>query len=185
MAFGNLYNALKFAFPEYKLDPDRFLIRSKKSNQKYAVKPNLRLMLHHRLLESILHTVFPGYEIKESFLHPELSWSTTSFSAVADKIQMAQAKWSWTFGCRRRNSPSSIKVPPKPPHELTSSGEQHYHELGDIFGPHGSLYSYMARDNKKRIECEKAGISLAVVPYWWDGEQASLSDLLREENILH
>lgn len=36
-------------------------------------------------------------------------------------------------------------------------GEQHYHDLGAIFGRSGSLSLYQERDVQKRITCENTG----------------------------
>lgn len=50
-------------------------------------------------------------------------------------------------------------------------GEQHYHEV-PIFGP---LEVMQRRDAEKRRLCEEMGVRLVEVPYWWDGQLASLA----------
>jgi hypothetical protein len=44
-------------------------------------------------------------------------------------------------------------------------GEQHYFDIPSRDGPGGTI-TVNARDQKKREECEKAGIILVHVPYW-------------------
>ena len=45
-------------------------------------------------------------------------------------------------------------------------GEHHYQDI-PAFAPHRQ---YVERDHQKRMVCEKSGITLVEVPYWWDFE---------------
>jgi hypothetical protein len=49
-------------------------------------------------------------------------------------------------------------------------GEQHYqmHYL------YGSPEEQQIRDNEKREACEKTGVTLIIIPFWWDQKKASL-----------
>jgi hypothetical protein len=55
-------------------------------------------------------------------------------------------------------------------------GEQHYHNVY-AFGPQ---WRYNLRDEDKRIACQKKGITLIEVPYWWDFKKESLQATLYE-----
>eukprot|EP01118_Nematostelium_gracile_P014288 TRINITY_DN5530_c0_g1_i2.p1 TRINITY_DN5530_c0_g1~~TRINITY_DN5530_c0_g1_i2.p1 ORF type:complete len:403 (-),score=77.54 TRINITY_DN5530_c0_g1_i2:67-1275(-) len=43
-------------------------------------------------------------------------------------------------------------------------GEQHY---GDVFA-HGAHWRYREKDQIKRQACDKCGLTLIEIPYWWD-----------------
>lgn len=62
---------------------------------------------------------------------------------------------------------------------LKISGEHHYHQMNKAFGP-GLETLYSTNDKMKSNICKEKGISLIVVPYWWN----SSTDLLKEL-ILH
>ncbi len=47
------------------------------------------------------------------------------------------------------------------------SGEQHYNEFCDAFGPGGTLALYANRDLKKKQLCASRGIELVAIPYWY------------------
>jgi len=53
---------------------------------------------------------------------------------------------------------------------LEYQGEQHFHQT-NIYG---SLQFQKMRDKEKREKCERSGITLIEVPYWWDGKKESL-----------
>lgn len=52
--------------------------------------------------------------------------------------------------------------------------------MGEAFGPSGNLVTYTARDTQKKTECEKLGITLVTVPYWWDSSLDSLQSVVSE-----
>lgn len=64
-------------------------------------------------------------------------------------------------------------------------GEQHYHNLENIFGQHGCSVAYRARDIEKMLTCTEMGITMAEIPYWWDRSQDSLFQLLHDTPNLH
>jgi hypothetical protein len=49
-------------------------------------------------------------------------------------------------------------------------GEQHYYDSYNI----GPQWSYQQRDEEKRLACQKSGITLIEIPYWWDFKKESL-----------
>ena len=55
-------------------------------------------------------------------------------------------------------------------------GEQHYQDIG-IFQP---SRVYQQQDQQKRALCEKYGIKLIEVPYWWNRTQEGLQDIIRQ-----
>lgn len=55
-------------------------------------------------------------------------------------------------------------------------GEHHYLAI-DAFGPNGST-ECSERDSLKIQECSMREISLIVIPFWWNGEEKSLSATL-------
>lgn len=57
------------------------------------------------------------------------------------------------------------------------NGYHHYFDL-PFFGP---VEQYRLRDVEKRHLCEKAGIRLITIPYWWDKAQESLAATLYQE----
>lgn len=38
-------------------------------------------------------------------------------------------------------------------------------------------------DQQKRSICEKAGIKLVTVPYWWDGTLTALKQMMNEQGV--
>lgn len=59
-------------------------------------------------------------------------------------------------------------------------GEQHYHTLS-FTSPTNALSEYTRRDKVKEATCERMGVKLIVVPYWWDQTSISLRELIEEE----
>lgn len=58
-------------------------------------------------------------------------------------------------------------------------GEHHYHDL-HLFASSQSVRGYSERDKKKAAVCVEVGITLVLVPYWWDQSVFSLHSLLME-----
>lgn len=56
------------------------------------------------------------------------------------------------------------------------NGEHHYQEMG-FFGP---VEAYQIRDREKLELCKRQGITMVVVPYWWDQQAASLAATLHK-----
>lgn len=57
-------------------------------------------------------------------------------------------------------------------------GEQHYHYFS-FASLTNELSEYVRRDQIKREECSKAGVTLVIVPYWWDQSKASLEEVIK------
>lgn len=53
-------------------------------------------------------------------------------------------------------------------------GEQHYRVLGASGDSVEPLDLQRNRDQQKKEQCQKLGITLIAVPYWWDGKAESL-----------
>lgn len=72
------------------------------------------------------------------------------------------SEWNWIFGYQNVVSRLSIKVIPFASSLplLTLLGEQHYHNLAQIFGNKHNLAAYSQRDKIKETECAKDGITL-------------------------
>jgi hypothetical protein len=66
--FGNLGDALKFAYPEFNWDLSKFSVRGKKSIQRW--------------LKVKVKQVLAGMEIVEDYQHPELSFGVFLFHFV-------------------------------------------------------------------------------------------------------
>ena len=43
----------------------------------------------------------------------------------------------------------------------------------------GTLQEYIARDKRKKEKCFQFGITLVVIPYWWDNTLVSLEETLK------
>lgn len=59
-------------------------------------------------------------------------------------------------------------------------GEQHYHSLENIFGASGKLDLSTLRDQRKIQRCNELGITLVIVPCWWDEARESLEAVIAE-----
>jgi hypothetical protein len=61
--FGDLGNALQYAYPEIEWDLTKFPLRGKKSGQRW--------------LKISIEELMPGVEIVEDYLHPEMGWGVS------------------------------------------------------------------------------------------------------------
>ena len=59
-------------------------------------------------------------------------------------------------------------------------GKQHFEDL-HVFQP---SKIYQQRDELKRTLCEENNIKLVEVPYWWDGTQKSLEEMIFGKKLL-
>eukprot|EP01124_Arcella_intermedia_P024109 TRINITY_DN3987_c0_g2_i2.p1 TRINITY_DN3987_c0_g2~~TRINITY_DN3987_c0_g2_i2.p1 ORF type:complete len:480 (-),score=120.91 TRINITY_DN3987_c0_g2_i2:412-1851(-) len=108
-----------------------------------------------RWLRVVLQQILPERtDVLEDYLHPDLYWDES-------RKQMELDIWVPNYHLA-----------------LEYQGEQHYHDLHSAFGPNGMVSLYMDRDNKKKTTCAERGITLATIPYWWDGTSNSLSSTL-------
>lgn len=103
-----------------------------------------------------IQSLFPGEEIVEDYFHSKLSRESGCF------VQ---------FDIFIVNKNIAIEY----------HGKQHYEDHPSNFA---SLEMYQQRDKEKELLCEKYGIDLKIVPYWWNGEDYSLQLLLNEKKSL-
>ena len=96
--------------------------------------------------------LFPGEEIVEDYFHSEIS-RESGFSVQFDIFLI------------NRNI------------AIEYHGQQHYEDMSAVFA---SLEMHKTRDLEKKKLCEKYGIQLIVIPYWWDNNLESLKKTLQE-----
>eukprot|EP01124_Arcella_intermedia_P001397 TRINITY_DN10759_c0_g1_i2.p1 TRINITY_DN10759_c0_g1~~TRINITY_DN10759_c0_g1_i2.p1 ORF type:complete len:347 (-),score=73.81 TRINITY_DN10759_c0_g1_i2:776-1681(-) len=111
-----------------------------------------------RWLGAKLKELFPMVEVHEDFKHPQLKWDLNK------NYLMEVDFWVPLFNLA-----------------FEYQGEQHYHDYCEAFGPSSTLHLYAFRDEKKKTECKKNGITLILVPYWWKGDKESLSATISKE----
>lgn len=101
-------------------------------------------------IESLLH----GVTIIEEYQHPTLKWENSDRRVELDV---------WI-----------------PQHQIgiEYQGQQHYFSLDNAFGSNGPSGLYWERDLKKQSLCQLHGITLILIPYWWDGDKESLGATL-------
>eukprot|EP01124_Arcella_intermedia_P022457 TRINITY_DN3345_c0_g2_i1.p1 TRINITY_DN3345_c0_g2~~TRINITY_DN3345_c0_g2_i1.p1 ORF type:complete len:283 (-),score=75.09 TRINITY_DN3345_c0_g2_i1:211-1059(-) len=105
-----------------------------------------------RWLRVMLEEILPQNTlILEDFLHPALLWDQNSHHKMELDIWVPQYSLA-----------------------LEYQGEQHYYH--NCF--FGSTETLVRRDKKKRKRCEENGISLLIIPYWWDQTKTSLASHL-------
>eukprot|EP01127_Copromyxa_protea_P017809 TRINITY_DN5486_c0_g1_i1.p1 TRINITY_DN5486_c0_g1~~TRINITY_DN5486_c0_g1_i1.p1 ORF type:complete len:518 (+),score=38.37 TRINITY_DN5486_c0_g1_i1:202-1755(+) len=136
---GGLAELLPLYFPYFRWDPKQFIYKAKKSSQR-----NLRLSLSE---------IFPGNQILEDFLHPQLRFSS--------QMKMEIDLWL-----------------PERQKAFEYQGEQHFKDLPVL----GDLSSYQMRDSEKQEKCANSGIELTIIPYWWDGKVESTRALIQEQS---
>lgn len=138
--FETLGHALHYAYPEYDWDLEKFLLRGKKSGQRW--------------LRALVGELLPGTAIEENYQTPDLTWGNTLRLVELD---------IWL-----------------PEHRIGIEyhGEHHYCSLDAAFGPNGTAGLFSERDIGKATLCRSRGITLIMIPYWWNGERDSLSATL-------
>lgn len=60
------------------------------------------------------------------------------------------------------------------------TGEHHYHDNYPSTPFSDALSTFEMRDSTKHAQCLTLGINLIYVPYWWDSDISSLSDIIYE-----
>eukprot|EP01124_Arcella_intermedia_P024198 TRINITY_DN4020_c1_g1_i1.p1 TRINITY_DN4020_c1_g1~~TRINITY_DN4020_c1_g1_i1.p1 ORF type:complete len:339 (-),score=72.03 TRINITY_DN4020_c1_g1_i1:1123-2139(-) len=107
-----------------------------------------------RWLRVILEQILPEKTpIFEDYLHPDLVWDEIS------RHKMELDIWVPEYNLA-----------------LEYQGEQHYYDLV----VYGAMILYSKRDIKKKEACDEKGISLAIIPYWWDKKKESLLSTLSQ-----
>ena len=97
-----------------------------------------------------IQTLFPGEEIIEDYFHNDLS-RNSKFSIQFD-IFLVDRNIAFEY-----------------------HGRQHYEDIPSGFAP---LEMYKCRDLEKESLCKKFGVSLIIIPYWWDNSLASLREII-------
>ena len=103
-----------------------------------------------------IQKLFPGEEIVEDYFHSQIS--RESGSAVQFDIFLIERNIAFEY-----------------------HGIQHYEDISSGFAP---VEMYKNRDNEKVKLCEKFGIKLIIIPYWWDCKLDSLKVTLEQNLIL-
>jgi len=107
----------------------------------------MRIKSDQRWLCICLQKLFPDEEIAENFLHPDLIWPGTKLKMELDIFIPSQGI-AFEF-----------------------QGSQHYSDIPSFF----STGHIVELDSEKRKKCEKIGITLISVPYWWEKSLSSLA----------
>ena len=95
-----------------------------------------------------IQKLFPGEEIVEDYFHSDIS-RETGFAVQFD-IFLLNKFIAFEY-----------------------HGEQHYQDIPSAFG---SLEMVQYRDYEKENLCKKYGITLIIIPYWWDNKLNSLRE---------
>ena len=95
--------------------------------------------------------LFPGEEIVEDYFHSEIS--RDSGFVVQFDVFLIQRKIAIEY-----------------------HGRHHYEDIPQAFS---NLETYKNRDIEKEKLCQKHGIQLIVIPYWWDNNLNSLKETLK------
>ena len=99
--------------------------------------------------------LFPHEEIVEDYFHSEIS---------------RESGYSVQFDIFLINKNIAIEY----------HGEHHFEDIPSGFSP---FELYQARDKEKIKLCEKYGVQLVIIPYWWDNQLDSLKATLDEKII--
>ena len=97
-----------------------------------------------------IQKLFPGEEIVEDYFHSELSRQT----GCTIQFDIFIVKYNIAFEYH---------------------GKHHYEDIPSAFA---TLEMYKCRDNEKIDLCEKFGIHLVTIPYWWDNKMDSLKNTI-------
>lgn len=105
------------------------------------------------LLKGIIEELLPSAEILEDFQHPTMTVNSDR------PVQLDLWLPNYQIG-------------------IEYQGEQHYYNLDGAFGPSGTASFYWERDLAKISNCQLRGITLVIIPFWWDRRKESLSATL-------
>ena len=121
--------------------------------------PNIKLSIinenkksSQRWLFLQIQQLFPGEEIVEDYFHPEIS--RDSGISVQFDIFLINKNIAFEY-----------------------HGKQHYEDLPSL---HHSIEMYQNRDKEKSKLCEKYGIKLIIIPYWWNNRFESLKQSIEQ-----
>ena len=100
-----------------------------------------------------IQKLFPHEEIVEDYFHSDIS-RDSGFSVQFD-VFLIERKIAFEY-----------------------HGKHHYEDIPTAFP---SLEMYKNRDKEKEILCQKYGITLIVIPYWWDNNVNSLQQTINNK----
>eukprot|EP01027_Heterolobosea_sp_BB2_P018850 GEZU01026495.1.p1 GENE.GEZU01026495.1~~GEZU01026495.1.p1 ORF type:complete len:840 (+),score=185.05 GEZU01026495.1:594-3113(+) len=125
----------------YRVYPDkdwRSILRLASSSSRSKKKRSTQRWLH-----VTIRKIFPNTEIVEDYFHPELRFEDSRDPMQLD-VFIPSLRLAFEY-----------------------NGEQHYRDL-HAFGSGGGVSNAQERDQQKIEACQRAGITLVIVPYWWD-----------------
>ena len=100
-----------------------------------------------------IQKIFPHEEIVEDYFHSEIS--RKSGSKVQFDIFLIERKIAFEY-----------------------HGKHHYEDIPSGFAP---VEMYKTRDEEKIRLCKQFGITLIIIPYWWDNQIESLQKTIEEK----
>jgi hypothetical protein len=100
-----------------------------------------------------LQKLYPEEELVEDYLHEQI----TSLAQFAVEFDVFIPRLNMAFEYH---------------------GEHHYRDNPAF----GALELFQTRDQTKQEFCQKLGISLIVIPYWWDGRLSSLKETIEQKS---
>ena len=121
------------------------------NNSSLSEKKSMRSSQRFLFLQ--IKKLFPHEEIIEDYFHPEIS-RESGFPIQFDIFLV------------------DMKI------AIEYHGKQHYEDIPAAFAP---LEMYQQRDKEKKLLCNKFGINLIVIPYWWDNTIDSLQDTINSK----
>jgi len=123
-------------------------------NHSWGVPPNNGKFLSkgHNYILKVLQKLFPGQEIQLNYKSSEMLFSATNFSMELD-LFLPSLNLAFEY-----------------------HGKHHYSHVA-VFG---DCRTYELLDNTKQEACKKLGITLIVIPYWWDDQRASLAATINQ-----
>lgn len=103
------------------------------------------------LLQQTLQQLFPSHPQHINYRHPHLL-HTSSRTPMELDIYIPSLQLAFEF-----------------------HGQQHFHH-----GHRGLLLEQQQRDREKIEACRKVGVTLVIVPYWWDRKKESLMKTIKQ-----
>jgi len=108
-----------------------------------------------RWLAQTVKQIFPHVQVHEDVLHPNLIYKNT-----------------------HRKMSLDVYLPEK---NVAFEYQGYFHYFQDVNLPsYGPLADQKTKDAEKETACERAGITLFIVPFWWDCTKESLVQLVRK-----
>ena len=118
-----------------------------------SLENRLNIKSSQRWLFLQVKSLFPGEEIVEDYFHSEISRNVGV--SIQFDVFLVQRKIAFEY-----------------------HGKQHYEDIPSLFAP---VELYKTRDTEKQKLCLEFGITLFIIPYWWDNNIESLKRALNIE----